>query len=79
MPVTASENMTLDKFVGIAVKAHRNKGTETAAEGTVMRDIIQQGSKAAKPGQRSLKDAGVCVAVLCTVVFLPFHSLFVCM
>lgn len=29
----ASEVMILDKFVDAAVKAHRNKGTETAAKG----------------------------------------------
>lgn len=79
--------MILDKFIDTAVKAHRNKGIETAAKGSSdERERIQQVGKTAKPRKQNLKDASVhvCVAasqqdVLCAVVFFPFHRLFICM
>lgn len=83
----ASEVMILDKFVDAAVKAHRKtKKLRQQLRGIAMRDIIQRVSRAAKPRKQNLKDASVhvCVAVgqqqvLSTVVFFPFHRLFICM
>lgn len=81
----APEVMILDKFIDSAVKAHRNKGIETATEGNSNETHNIASHKTAKPRKQNLKDASVhvCVAasqqeVLCTVVFFPFHRLYIC-